>query len=263
MKVYDLEQPRFRGMPLDANHKPTGYSYIVHRKHRDVEIKGPTRTGASGLLLMSEHSGTHIDALNHQALNHRLYGGIELNSEMETPYGITTLGVEKVDPIVTRGVLLDLARFKSVESLPKSYKVTSEELQQCCLAANIAIRTGDVVLVRTGYGKFWKDEATYLEAAGVSVGGARWLASMGVRAVGADNMSFEVDDGLSDPEMGVQAPCHVVLIVENGIYIIENLNLEELASDKVSEFLFVCSPLKLIGATGSPVRPLALTEYPR
>lgn len=259
MKIYDLEQPRYRGMPLHPSHKPAGHSYMVHRKHRDIEVNGPTRTGASGVLITTEHAGTHIDALCHQALNHVLYGGTEVTSKVETSYGFTALGVENVEPILSRGILLDVARFKKADLLPKFSKVTAVDLEECCKANKISLRIRDVVLVRTGYGKLWDDEAKYLEAAGISLDGSRWLASNGVRAVGADNMSFEPDDGTVDPEMGVQLPCHVLLLVKHGIYIMENLNLEKLAEDGVLEFFFVCSPLKLKGATGSPVRPLAIS----
>jgi kynurenine formamidase len=260
MKVYDLEQSRFLGMPMHPTHKPAGYRYLLHRRHRDTEVKGPTRTGASGAIFSSDHAGTHIDALCHQALNHTLYGNIQITNAVETPYGETSLGIDKVDPIVTRGLLLDVARFKGVEALPKFYQITLEDLKGCLAGAKL--RQGDVALVRTGYARYWDDEEKYLGAAGVSLEGAEWLASFRVRAVGADNMAFEVDDGSKDPKMGVQLPCHVLLIARNGIHIIENLDLEKLASYKVSEFLFVCTPLKLVGATGSPVRPIAITGIP-
>jgi kynurenine formamidase len=255
-KVYDLEQPRSLGMTMHPTHKPAGYRYLLHRRHRDTDVKGPTRTGASGVIISSDHAGTHIDALCHQALNHELYGNIPITSNAETPYGVTSLGIETVDPIVSRGILLDVARAKGVEALPKSYRITVEDLKTCLAGATV--NPGDVVLVRTGYANYWNDEEKYLQAAGVSVEGSEWLASFGVKAVGADNMAFEVDDGSRDPKMGVQLPCHVLLIVKNGIHIIENLNLEKLASDKISEFIFVCLPLKMVGATGSPVRPVAI-----
>ena len=102
LKIYDLEQPRIKGMPFAPAHKPVGYTYVLHRQHKDIELAGPTRSGAAGVLITTEHSGTHIDALCHQALDGRLYGGIEVSPQVETPYGFSVLGIETVSPIVGR-----------------------------------------------------------------------------------------------------------------------------------------------------------------
>jgi kynurenine formamidase len=259
MKVYDLEQPRSKDMPFHPTHRVVGYTYLMHRKHRDVELAGPTRSGASGILVTTEHSGTHIDALCHQAVNHKLFGGIQVNSTIETPYGFSVLGIETVEPLVGRGLLLDIASLNG-GLVEKRHRITVEELKACCEKQNIHPREGDIVLVRTGFDQLWNDENGYLEAAGVSIEGSEWLAALGVAAVGADNMAFEVDDGEIDPVRKISLPCHALLLVENGIHIIENLNLEKLASDTIYESLFVCTPLKLSGATGSPVRPIAISS---
>src|ERR1700720_819176 len=95
-RVYDLEQPRFQGMPIHPSHKP-GYFYALHRHHRDTfkpDLYGP-RSSASGALTMMEHSGTHIDALCHQACGLKLFGDVPTDSA-ETPAGFTCLGVETV-----------------------------------------------------------------------------------------------------------------------------------------------------------------------
>ncbi len=96
-------------MPFHPTHRAVGYTYLMHRKHRDVELSGPTRSGASGILVTTEHSGTHIDALCHRAVDHKLFGGIEVSSRNETPYGFSVLGIETVKPLVARGLLLDIA----------------------------------------------------------------------------------------------------------------------------------------------------------
>jgi len=111
--------------------------------------------------------------------------------------------------------------------------------------------------VRTGYGALWDKPRDYMKSAGVSSAGAQWLAGKKVRAVGADNMAFDTNDSF-DKELGFTLPAHVLLLVRAGIPIIENLNLEELAAEGVREFVFICLPLKMQGATGSPVRPIAL-----
>jgi kynurenine formamidase len=256
-KVYDLEQPRFAGMPIHPTHRPD-YFYALHRRHRDgyqPTMHGP-RTSASGTLNMMEHSGTHIDALCHQACGLKLYGGIPTDT-VETPAGFTQLGIETVPPLLRRGVLLDVAGWKGQSLLPKNYGISADDLTGCAVAAGVSVHSGDVLLVRTGYGALWHDEVTYLEAAGISKSGTLWAAEHGVTAVGADNMTWDVPTE-RDPETGATLFGHVFLLPEKGIYIMENLNLEELARDHCSSFAFLGIPLKFKGATGSPLRPLAL-----
>jgi kynurenine formamidase len=257
-RVYDLEQPRFAGMPVHPSHKP-GYFYALHRRHRDTyrpDVHGP-RSSASGVLTMMEHSGTHMDALCHQACELRMFGGVAVD-DAETPAGFSRLGIESAPPLLRRGVLLDVCGHKGQRVLPAKYGVTADDLAACATAQAVEVRAGDVLLVRTGYGALWGgDEKTYLDAAGVSKSGTLWAAERAVAAVGADNMAWDVPDE-RDPETGATLFAHVHLLTQKGIYIIENLNLEELARDGRREFAFVGVPLKFQGATGSPLRPLAL-----
>jgi kynurenine formamidase len=258
-RVYDLEQPRFAGMPIHPSHRP-GYFYGLHRRHRDTyqpQCHGP-RSSASGTLMMMEHTGTHIDALSHQANELVMFGGIKIEAA-ETPTGFTQLGIETVPPIIRRGVLLDVCGHKGERLLPPKYGISAADLTDCAAAQGVEVRTGDVLLVRTGYGSLWRgDEQVYLDAAGVSKSGTLWASERGVAAVGADNMAWDVPDE-RDPDTGATLFAHVHLLTQKGVYIIENLNLEELARDRRWVFAFVALPLKLQGATGSPVRPLALT----
>src|SRR5437762_7985169 len=130
-RVYDLEQPRYFGMPIYPTHRP-GYFYALHRRHRDgyqPEVHGP-RTGASGTLTLMEHSGTHIDALCHQACDLKLFGDIPVE-RAETPAGFRECGIETVPPLLGRGVLLDVAGFKGVERLPTYYGITAEDFEAC------------------------------------------------------------------------------------------------------------------------------------
>jgi kynurenine formamidase len=248
-RVYDLEQPRFAGAPVWPAHEP-GVILNLHRRHeRDAE---EARTSASAMLVMTEHSGTHIDALCHQAYGGRLHGGVEVDGRVQTSVGFTALGIDTVAPIVTRGVLLDVAPGGRCAD---GYRVTAADLEAA--AAGVEPRRGDVVLVRLGSGALWADRPAYLRAGGLTAGASRWLAGRGPRAVGADNVAWDVPDD-HDPELG-SLPGHTILIVQAGIHIIESLFLEELAADGVREFAFVCLPLKLRGGTGSPVRPIALT----
>ncbi len=256
-RVFDLEQPRFAGMPVHPAHKP-GYFYGLHRRHRDSyrpDRFGP-RTGASGVLTMMEHSGTHIDALCHQACDLTLFGGVKVD-DVERTDGYRELGADTIRPLLGRGVLLDVAALKGVAQLPQNYAITADDLMAAARAAALTVRAGDVLLVRTGYATSWEDEATYLNAAGVSKSGNLWAADQRVSAVGADNMAW--DAMLErDPDTNMALFGHAHLLVTHGIHIIENLNLEELALAKQYEFCFVGVPLKFRGATGSPIRPLAL-----
>ena len=256
-RVYDLEQPRFAGMPIHPAHRP-GYFYALHRRHRDTHdptAHGP-RSSASGVLTMMEHTGTHLDALCHQADHLQMFGGVSVDSA-ETPGGFTQFGVETVPPLLGPGVLLDVAGWKGVDRLPPKYGISGDDLIACATAHGVEVRTGDVLLVRTGYAALWNDERSYLDAAGVAKSGTLWAAERGVVAVGADNMAWDVS-GERDPETGATLFAHVYLLPKKGVYIIENLNLDALARDRQYRFAFVGIPLKFQGATGSPLRPLAL-----
>jgi len=252
-RIFDLEQLRYAGAPTHPAHQP-GFNYFMHRQHAAGVPEGSPRTSASGILVMPEHSGTHVDALAHQAENLVLHGGIRADSGVQTSAGFKVLGIETMPPLIGRGVLLDVA---GKQRLPPDHSISVSELEAAARAGGVEVREGDVVLVRTGYGALWDKPDEYLRAAGVSGAGSRWLVERNVRAVGADNMAFDTVDGF-DAELGSTLPGHLLLLVRAGIPIIENLNLEELAGAGVREFAFICLPLKMRGVTGSPVRPLAL-----
>ena len=245
-RVFDLEQLRYAGAPSHPAHAP-GFNYFLHRHH--ARGAPEPRTGASGIIVTPEHSGTHIDALAHQAENLTLHGGIHVDEGVQTSVGFRKLGIDTMAPLVARGVLLDVPHDE------EGYAITAEDLER---AERADVRPGDVVLVRTGWGRFWSDPDRYLKAPGVSAGASRWLIDRKVSAVGADNVAFDVLSSTPDPELGVTLPGHILLLVRAGVPIIENLNLEELARAGVYEFLFVCLPLKMRGVTGSPVRPIAI-----
>ena len=249
-RVYDLEQPRYAGAPTFPAHEP-GLLLHLHRRHEAG--LGERRTSASALLVMAEHSGTHVDALCHQAEDLRLFGGVEVDATVQTPYGFTEMGVDTIAPVIARGVLLDVPAALG-RDLEPGHAVSAGELEAA--AEGVELREGDVVLVRTGSGAHWDDRPRYEAGPGVAPDGSRWLAGRRPVAVGADNLAWDVP-GIDDPELGT-LPGHTVLIVRAGILIIESLNLEGLAADGVREFAFVCLPLKLRGGTGSPIRPIAL-----
>jgi kynurenine formamidase len=134
-----------------------------------------------------------------------------------------------------------------------------EEVQRAADAQRVRPAAGDILLARTGNAVNWNDERRYLRGAGMTGAVSRWLADVGVHSVGADNMAWDRIDE-PDPELGISLPGHVILLVERGIHILENLFLEDLAAAGIHEFTFICLPLKIRGATGSPVRPIAIAQ---
>jgi kynurenine formamidase len=150
-RIFDLEQPRYAGMPVHPAHAP-GFNYFLHRQHGRGVPEPPPRTSASGVLVMPEHTGTHIDALSHQAENLKLHGGIDVDSGVMSSAGFSVLGIDTMAPLVGRGVLLDVAG-KSV--LAPEHLISLDELQQAAADTGVEVRPGDVVLVRTGYGALW------------------------------------------------------------------------------------------------------------
>ena len=256
-RVFDLEQPRTARMPIHPAHRQAGYSYLLHRHHEDEyrpDETGP-RTGAAGVLIFGEHTGTHIDALCHQADALTLCGGIPVG-EVQTSRGFARHGAEEIPAMVAPGVLLDVAAKDGVDSLEPGRVVTAADLEACCERQGVRVEAGDVALVRLGNASFWDDEERYLAGPGMDASAAYWMAERGVFAVGADNMAWDAP-GFEDPELGPLSG-HLILLARRGIFIVENLALDELAAAGRHRFEFVCTPLKLVGATGSPVRPLAV-----
>lgn len=252
-RVFDLEHPRKFGDPVYPPHRP-GTLFTLHRRHEPgLEER---RTSASGMIFTAEHAGTHIDAFSHQALDLKLFGGVPVTPAVQTPTGFTQLGIDTVPPIIARGVLLDLT-IRRGGRLPDHTLVGSADLKAAQDAQRAEIRAGDVVLVRTGNDSVWAEPERYLNGPGISGEASEWLADQKVVAVGADNVAWDLP-GHVDERLNVSLPGHVVLLVQRGVYIVENLNLAELSTSRCFEFIFICLPLKLRGGTASPVRPLAL-----
>jgi kynurenine formamidase len=228
---------------------------VLPRRHGDW-VRPDGGSAASDLLVMGTHVGTHIDALAHVSHDGKLFGGADA-SEVRGG-GYPDHGVHTIAPIVRRGVLLDIPRALGLDACEAAYEVTPADLDAA--TADVELGTGDIALIRTGWGRRFDDGAdAYLGKTtgvpGVGEAGAVWLAERRIHAAGADTIAFEhLPAGAGHAVL----PAHRVLLVENGIYIIEALDLEKLAASGRREFTFVLVPLNIIGATGSPVRPLAV-----
>ncbi len=260
--VYALGRTYEPGMPLFGD------------RHYSLTLPGaPTGgpLGANALVYNDEmfsgeigQIGTQFDGLGHIGTRRNgedfYYNGFT-GSEMYGPYGLARLGVENVGPIVTRGVLIDVARYRGVARLPAGEVVTRadtpDKVEGALEAQEVALRPGDAVFIRTGHGALWMidNDAYNAGEPGIGLEGARWLVEQGIVLKGADSTSGEVLPG-EDPDRPYDV--HRLMIMQHGIHNLENLNLDEIAADEVWEFAFMFSPLPLKGATGSPGNPIAI-----
>jgi kynurenine formamidase len=254
-RVYDLGQPLYDGMPVSASHP--GFRMVLHRRHGDV-VREDGGSAAADLLVMATHCGTHIDALAHVSADGVLHGGIDA-AQAQSGGSFSSLGIEAMEPLLGPGVLLDVAAALGVDVLEGGHAIDGEQLEAAERLAGVSVGAGDVVLVRTGWARNYPRGDAFIGlpsgVPGVSEDGARWLAARGVRATGSDTLAYE---RIAPGEGHRVLPVHGILLVEHGIPIIEMLDLERLSADRAYRFGFVLCPLRLVGATGSPVRPLAL-----
>lgn len=200
--------------------------------------------------------GTQIDGFGHQSIGNSLYNCFQMD-EVITRTGFSKLGIENAGALFTRGVLLDIAALKGVEMLGDKYEITVSDLQDALEQQNLALHAGDAVIINTGFGRLWGIDNTryYRTQPGLGVEAAEWLAQQDPMIVGSDSCCIEVNP---NPDPNLSSPVHQILLVANGIYMIESLKLDELVEKDVYEFAFIVQPLKLTGATGSSVAPIAV-----
>lgn len=248
-RAIDLAQPYFTGMPHYPLHSP--YLYSLSKKHGEIVNPGGSSSAAE-VIALSTHVGTHIDALCHYSSNGKLHRGMDLGGLQTYAGGLERFSVDTIQPIFRRGVLLDIAKLQGTDVLPVDFLITPEHLDKA--SEGLRVQSGDVVLLRTGWSRYWDDPGRFISqvhSPGPGLEGARWLSERKIFAAGSETAPFEF---VPNPPMSV----HVHLLVESGIHIIECLNLEELAAGGAREFLFVATPLKIRGGTASPIRPIAL-----
>ena len=250
--VIEIGQVLRVGMPIQATRR-----FDLHTK-RTVMNSQSNQRGSNEEVVTTElgQVGTQFDGFAHQSHGDSLYNCFKI-SDISTRTGFTKLGVEKVGTLMTRGVLIDVAGLKGVDTLPDTYEITVQDVQQALQKHSVALRPGDAVLIYTGWGRLWeKDNARYMKSApGIGVAAAEWLVTQDPLLVGADNGPVEVSP---NPDAQISLPVHQIMLVVHGIHLLENLKLDELAAKGVHEFAFVMQPLKIQGGTGSTVAPVAI-----
>jgi kynurenine formamidase len=267
-RVFSLESRWWRGMPV--HHVHPRFELVTYRTPKGFRVQRdqdymipPVNTVGYGfvseLILCTAHAGTHIDAFAHVTAGEgdRWYGGGSAAEELGD-FGPLSGDAASLPPLIARGVLLDIPPALDGTHCPPAFRIGPDELASAADRQGTELREGDVVLVRTGQMRFWPDtERIEAEAggAGISLDGARWLAGHAPAAIGGDTVQLECHPSGIE---GNPQPVHIYLMAEQGIPIMEWVDCEELAAESIHEFLFVCLPLTIEGATGSLVRPIAI-----
>jgi len=267
-KTYDLSVEYFVGMPSFHALGDPAYQYWLTHTPRGTVVDNPNGLGnamnekvsyTGDAISMYTHMGTHIDALNHFGLNGKIWNGFSADEHLGDK-GWKKTGAETIPAIIARGVMIDIPASKNSENLPANYRINAADLQEALRKQKISLQKGDVVLIRTGQAKHYEDAHKFLDQyPGINLDAVKWLIEdQQVMLLGADNLSFEA----FPPERADNwVPVHTYLLAEKGVMFIEQMFLEELARDKVYEFAFIASSLKLRGASAAPLRPIALPIF--
>jgi kynurenine formamidase len=214
------------------------------------------------MVVLSMSSGTHIDSLAHVTYDGKMWNGYDAGTTVTAAAGAMKNGIDKLGPLLSRGVLLDVARVKGVERLEPGYPITAADLDAAVEQAGVTLAPGDVLLVRTGHlqllrkGKVWDYNH---DSAGLSVGTIEWIHGHDAGAVFTDTYIFEV----WPPEDWAQMmPVHMIHLRDMGLVQGQNFDFEELAADcdddGVYEMFFSAVPEPFTGACSAPVAPIAV-----
>ncbi|GAB4005366.1 cyclase family protein [Nocardioides ultimimeridianus] len=263
-RSYDLSIDYFVGMPsFQAAGDPSYQIYMSHTPAGTV-VDNLNGVGdavnrhvcySGDVIFMYTHTGTHIDSLNHFGVDGQIYNNFKAEENLGSR-GWVKGGAEVIPPIITRGVLLDVAKVMGVDCLPDSYAITVEDCQKALAAAGLTLEPGDVAFVRTGRMRYWPDGSKVLgNPPGLSLEAANWLTGQGISAIAADQECVEVGPSQHEDNW---LPGHCHFLAEAGVPMIELANLEELSRDGVEEFCLIAAPIRLRGASGAPLRPIAL-----
>jgi len=244
--------------PTSPAYPPRSYSMTVLQLDDGTGTPLGTNqaTGNDDLMNLWMGIGSQIDGLGHMGENHVYYNGTHA-SDFVTPKGLTKFSIHDLPPIVTRGILLDMTKLLGKNPVPEGTAINQPEIERAAKAANVQIESGDVVLLHTGWLDIMDTDSERFMAGqpGLGLSGARYLAQLGVVAVGADNWALEVIPAEKEGEV---FPVHPELLAKNGVYILENMDSRELARDSVTEFLFVLGQPRFEGAVQAVINPVAI-----
>lgn len=251
-EAIDLAHVLGAGMPFFGTRR-----FDVHLKRTFMNPQSNER-GSNEEMVLSEigQVGTQLDGFAHQSHRNSHYNCFKTD-EIATRTGFTQLGIENVPAFITRGVLIDIAGYKGVDMLGDSYEITVDDLQGALKKQNLTLKPGNAVIIHTGWGKLYgKDNARFVKSCpGIGVKAAEWLISQNPVLLGSDNWPVEV---APNPDPQISLPVHQIALVVNGVHLLENLKLDELVAKNVQEFAFIMTALKIRGATGSTVSPIAV-----
>jgi kynurenine formamidase len=267
-RTISLAAARYPGMPLFPGHPP--FQVLNYRTPRGIRVAGAQPWGPvndvflgymAEYVMATSHSGAHMDALAHMTIGEdkHWFGGGNADEHL-SDFGPLHLDASAMPPFFTRGILIDAAGFRGVDCLPKGAPIDAAEMDAICAAQGVTVEPWDVVVIRTGYAGLYPDVERMAahKTPGPDVSTARWLLERGVVATGTDTETYEVQPAPDPGPEGNPQPVHTALLIENGVYIMESLDMEELARARAYEFLFVALPVKIRGATGSMVDPVAV-----
>ena len=254
--LIDMSQPMHAGMPTSPNHPGFRLGYL--RRHGDM-VRPDGGSAANELIVTGGHVGTHVDALAHVSHEGRLHGGIPVEEAFYNGR-FHRHGIDEMKPVITRGLFLDIPRARGVDVLAAGEPIETADLPAACELIGAEPEPGDAVIIRSGWGRHFEgDHNAYLGQVhgvpGPTASAAQWLADRQIVVTGADSTAYEhIPAGKGHSVL----PAHKVLLVDAGINIIEHMNLEEAGKRNLGAFLFFLAPLKILGGTGSPARPLAI-----
>lgn len=255
MQVIELSHEMERGMPNHYSHP--AYDLVPYYRPGDFVLDGGYG-GANELLLMSGHSGTHLDALGHVTQNGQGFGGIDTAALSAGLDGLSQNGIDAVDPIIRRGILLDFVAFSNGD-VTADHAITADRIGELLEHDQLRIESGDCVLVRTGWSRHWNSPSDFMGqetgTPGIDVSAADYLCDHGAFLIGGETSVVE-----HQPQGSHDLPVHMRALSDRGVHLLENLALTKLAKTGARTFLFVCLPLRLKGASGSPVRPVAVLQ---
>jgi kynurenine formamidase len=262
-KVYDLGRvlhanaPRFAGRYWQQTLVSSSHLINPRRLNGMPDGWGKNKINwITDLVTGTMQIGTHLDGLNHLQVGDRFYNGFR-TQEIVEEWGTNKLGIESVPQIITRGLLVDIARYRDVTQMKEGEVITPEALEGALTSQQVSVEQGDVLLIHTGWGGLWEsDPARYTSAEpGIGMDAAQWLVEKRIAMTGADTWSYGAVPG-EDPDRPFVVP--QTLNAKHGMFIIENLDTSALAADSVYEFMFVLTHYKTRGSTAAWISPIAV-----